>query len=270
MKHGKVHLNAIRTALLLCLLSCCPCVPWLPSASAQFGTPRDLAFWGKTRRFVDIPSSIGLTISNRWIAASLANGSAVSDWRDLTNNVHWTQSNSSLRPTNGLNGVFFNGATYYLAGTNTWMDNTLVTFILYESLAATTDLRTNVTQRIISDPTPASDAYGVGHHGSAPNYTINWEMGSFDFGPQTVQVQQAVLFWGDQTHVYTNGVIAPPLGGAAMPQSFTSSCQIGADYSGNYFNGYLREFIIFTDTSASASQISNLQYYATHYPYTPL
>jgi len=119
--------------------------------------------------------------------------------------------------------------------------------------------------------------YGLGYGASFnPAGSVPSGYGSLSFAYPIVisttikefptNVTMNLVYAGTNNTFYTNGVAAnAPLN----PWSFVGSAtKIGGHLSLYGFNGYLKEFIVYTNHAISASQISNLNYYANNYPYT--
>lgn len=214
---------------------------------------------------IDIPSTIGLTISNRWMTTTNtlgAYGSSVTNWPDETNSFRWvlgTHNGTSLTVTNSVDGVWFD-STHFLFGTNTIPDSTRVQFFIFKWMEP--------SQGALNDVVFNDDVLGLGTGwditGSSPPYyfpqggasvifvTTNVLFNLIGFGPNNIAGGT----------VYTNGVLSTT---TATLHNCPDGVNIGAIFkNSNGFNGYLKELIVFTNTTISSSQVSNLNYYANH------
>lgn len=213
----------------------------------------------------DIPSLIGLTISNRWIAQRFCYGEGVSDWVDETNHFHWVLENGAQPPTNSTLGVWLD-ATHYFYGTNIMQDGSLVHFAIIKLMQADTSVGNNFLFTDVSDG---------GQLNFLPKTIDN--LGELKFvSPSSVifslvdvptNVVYNFIYAGNDLKAYTNGVLAN--GSIPSTWKLSSPVRIGASSLGvSGFIGYLQELITYTDSTINASQISNLNYYASHYPYS--
>lgn len=213
----------------------------------------------------DIPSNIGLTISNRWMSVHFSsNTTGITDWPGESNNLHWvlgTHSGTSSSLTNSANGVWLDG-THFLLGTNFFQNTTLVTFAIFDYM--------NDVGVAVNNPLFQDDTRGLG---------FGWEVTGASYPQHLIANANCLIYtnvWTDviafgtdsasSGSLYTNGVASdtPTLYGSAT----TGVGALSYNTFGSGFNGFLKELIIFNNTSITSGQVSNLHYYATHYPYS--
>lgn len=253
----------------LLLLSCLTCV----------GQPGPIALRSIDRwptGPVDIPSSIGLTISNRWMATHFAtNATGISDWVDETNGFHMTLAGdigagAASATTNSPQGIYLDSAHCFWA-TNTLRNANLVTFFIFYT---PTQNGLGANQNVLFYDW-ANSPVNVGYRftgSSLPLNVVPAQSSVVTFGKIPDHATNNMICYGANT-VYTNGVLMSSsltllnwshtnTVGALNAQ--TVNVMGGAALS---FLGMLKEFIIYQESTINASQISNLNYYASHYPY---
>jgi len=211
----------------------------------------------------DFINHLGLGISNRWLSASLATNASITDWIDVTNSFHWIQGTSPSPPTNrALVGARFDD-NIWLDSTNILRNTALVWFAIFIF----------------------EDEWRCGN-GAHANQTIFWsnnsgaqttlisgscitgplEVGSSGCGSLATNVQNNFVV--SSGTVYTNGISCAVGNGMG---AFANASRVGnfglSGAGGQSLTGYLREFIIFTNTTITTVQVSNLNYYANQLPH---
>lgn len=217
----------------------------------------------------DIPSSIGLTIRHRWMSTRFATNATISTgWPDQTNNSYWIKAtNSAATPTNSSLGVWLD-TTHYFYGSNTMSpDSGNVFFAIIDHRSMTAD---GFCYLLSGN---ANYGQGYAYIAGVQNNTANTFFLYSASGPSFDSIAKmptntilSLIYTGGGHTFYTNGVA-----GSTENKAFsvTDPSIIGAEDFDICcgFNGWLKEFITFTDTSITSGQISNLTYYASHYPY---
>ncbi len=212
----------------------------------------------------DIPSTIGLSISNRWMAAHWpTNQTGISDWPDETNSFHWVKTASASNATNSNFGVWLDG-THCFDGTNFLSDGALVQFFIFTWKETAVDRNDSLYQ----DTTKGQGFGAADTTALSPNRFQYGFLNPLAFVSGVKSNATWNIIWTGSTWktLYTNGVNTTQTNSTVGNAGGTM--RIGANtLNNNGFNGMLAEHITFKDTSITTSQISNLNYYGTHYPY---
>jgi hypothetical protein len=242
------------------------------TAAAQFGTPRDLAFWGK--RDISICTNLPSGIAFHWRAATLS-ATPLTNWTDSVQgyNLHtFAAGGSPFWPTwSAPNSVNFNGVDNFLYMTNITLDmpNTAV-LVVYKN----NDLS-------VSNAVVIGQDWGLGGIQllamQTTNYLFDFTDGVFAVGPLhtnlsdflTVKLSTDSLFYA-----YTNGVASQYSGKATAWNNNGQSGFpgfVGGLGGDNNWNGTIKEIIFWTNVvSWTPQQVSCVHSYATNiYGITP-
>lgn len=213
---------------------------------------------------VEFINSLGLGITARWMSASLTLSNKVSDWKDETNHFSFFQASSPNQPTNFPNGVFLD-SSHYLNCTNPLPvagGSSLVIFrwnkpgfAQYAALAH--DSASGLEVQL------APNIYPLYLMGWGGQYTTPTNILT-GFNNSVWAVQNAGL---GQSTVTINDIVQNPSGGVYM--SWGADVRIGQSHTGSdVYNGYLVEWIFFTNAILSSANLSNLNFYSTNF-YSP-
>lgn len=165
--------------------------------------------------------------------------------------------------TNSTKGIGLD-KTHFMLGTNFWNDPAKVVFLMTLNL----DDQNGANCLLFQD-----NGFGLGNGIPAvfpgPTGNMNFNVPSFvcgSLGHFNTNIMYNLVYEGSTQKMYTNGVsVGTFANNFNLPSASVNIGSFAVNNSG--YDGYIKELIIFTNTTITSSQISNLNYYATHYPY---
>lgn len=235
-------------------------------ASAQFGTPRDLAFWGKSRDV--FPPGMAW----RWLASTITN-SPFTNWTDVIQGYNFTinDSDAAFKPSwTAPDSVSFDGVSNFLSSTNPILPMTSNAVLC---VFQNQDLNT-IQQNVFGQSWAAGGTIIIGI-GDTTNYLFEVNAGHSAVGPLTTNLFDFLttrLAADGKYYAFTNGVATQwAAQNFAWNDNSVQPIWVGGQGSGASWRGVLKELIIWTNvTGWTAGNVRAVhKYVVSTYGVTP-
>lgn len=226
---------------------------------AQFGSPRDLAFWGKQDRATTCQVSNITGLAYWWVDSDLANG-AVTVWTDRVHSVAAFQSDAAHRPVKSASGIRFNGDEWLSVTNGISFGSTNDPFLIIVNL----DSESGGSQRaIICEEGGAGD--GVFKFTSDEWY-MRTSPGTLAVMKTGALVDLITTMTSTSTNTYyTNGITVASAGGYSTIGDGSGGMEFGARSGAlNKLFGYIREIAVWTNVVFTPAQVAAVHCYATN------
>lgn len=241
----------VLIGLILALLAGC----WIASGQTIIGRPMM-----PLQPAFPLPSG---GIKHWWVASDLSS-SPVSDWVDRISGYHITQTSGTLQPAWSTNGVTFDGSNDTMNITNVVSGGSAGS----DAVLCVVTLNSVVNQMWLGEVYSAGKIY-FGWNGSGVLYSGSGGTGGSGFtAPRTLDFFACKTTNSAPYYLFTNNVV-----NWFNTQAWNSNVNLDRLGSGNgnqYFNGTIKELIIWTNKTFIQSELDTIHAYVTNsYGITP-
>lgn len=207
-----------------------------------------------------VEDSLPNGIVHRWKASDLS-ASPVSVWTDSVSGYNWTASGTA-QPAWDANGVSFDGVNDTMTGTNITTSEVLNWLVVLDFDVTTAN------QMVLCNTYAGANIFvGIG---SVAEHFYEGGLGDNALGPIGTSTFDIIVAktGANSFNVYTNGTSGWSSAGGW--NNSVNIARIGSGSGNAFFDGIIKEVIVWSNQTFTAQQISDIHSYATNtYNFSP-